>query len=200
VFVKICGITTEDAARAAVAAGADAVGFVFAQSPRAVTPERARELCADVPAGIKRIAVLRHPSAALVARVLDVLAPDWLQTDAEDFAAAGWPDDFTARCTPLPVYRDGRTLPPTLPMRLLFEGAVSGSGTTADWTEAAALAGRTQLILAGGLDPANVGDAIRRVRPWGVDVSSGVERSRGEKDPEKIREFVARVRAEENRT
>jgi phosphoribosylanthranilate isomerase len=82
---------------------------------------------------------------------------------------------------------------------LLFEGAVSGSGRTADWTEARALAAETQLILAGGLDAANVRAAIEAVRPWGVDVSSGVERRRGEKDSVKIREFVARVRAMEER-
>jgi phosphoribosylanthranilate isomerase len=200
VFVKICGITSEDAAHAAVAAGADALGFVFAESPRKVTPERARELCAAVPTGVKRVAVLRHPPAALVRRVLEVFAPDWLQTDAEDFAAAEFPDDLTDRCAALPVYRNGAALPSPLPARLLFEGVASGSGTPADWDEAAKLAPLTQMILAGGLDAANVGDAIRRVRPWGVDVSSGVERRRGEKDPQKIREFVARARAEEKKT
>jgi phosphoribosylanthranilate isomerase len=95
------------------------------------------------------------------------------------------------------VYRNRGALPSSPPPRLLFEGAVSGGGTTADWDEAASLAPRTQLVLAGGLSAGNVGDAIRRVRPWGVDVSSGVERRRGEKDPEKIREFVARARAVE---
>jgi phosphoribosylanthranilate isomerase len=77
----------------------------------------------------------------------------------------------------------------------LFEGAVSGSGRTADWEEARELALGTELILAGGLDAGNVTAAIRAVRPWGVDVSSGVERRRGEKDAGKIKEFVARVRA-----
>ena len=81
---------------------------------------------------------------------------------------------------------------------MLFEGAVSGSGSTADWDAAAELAPRTQLILAGGLGLDNVAEAIRRVRPWGVDVSSGDERRRGEKDPKKIREFVARARAGED--
>jgi phosphoribosylanthranilate isomerase len=92
------------------------------------------------------------------------------------------------------VYRDGRS-PQSPPARLLFEGARSGSGRTADWEEARSLAARTQLILAGGLAAANVADAIRHVRPWGVDVSSGVEKRRGEKDPRLIHEFVARVRA-----
>jgi len=190
VFVKICGINSEAAAAAALEAGADALGFVFAESPREITPERARELAADVPAGVKRVAVLRHPPRDLWQRVLDVFAPDWLQTDAEDLADIELPKN----CAALPVYRDGRA-PSAPPRRLLFEGVKSGSGRAADWNEARALAARCELILAGGLDAANVADAIRIVRPWGVDVSSGVESRRGEKDPRKIREFIARVRA-----
>ena len=190
VFVKICGITSEAAAAAALEAGADALGFVFAESPREVTPERASKLAAGVPKGVKRVAVLRHPPRELVKRVLDVFAPDWLQTDAEDLADIELPRG----CFALPVYRDGRS-PESPPARLLFEGTKSGSGRTADWDEAHALASRTELILAGGLDTANVADAIRRVQPWGVDVSSGVEKRRGEKDPQMIHEFIARVRA-----
>jgi phosphoribosylanthranilate isomerase len=190
VFVKICGINSAAAAQAAVTAGADALGFVFAPSPREITPERALELCADVPSTVKRVAVLRHPEPELWRRVLDVFAPDWLQTDAEDFAAI----DLPARCTALPVYRNA-DVPEPAPSRLLFEGTVSGSGRTANWDEARSLASRTQVILAGGLEAENVAEAIRHVRPWGVDVSSGVERRRGEKDPRKIEEFVARVRA-----
>jgi phosphoribosylanthranilate isomerase len=189
-FVKICGINSEAAAAAALEAGADALGFVFAESPREVTPEHARRLAADVPASVKRVAVLRHPPRALVERVLEVFAPDWLQTDADDLAGLALPSG----CAALPVYRDGRP-PQSPPARLLFEGARSGSGRPADWEEARSLAARTQLILAGGLAAANVADAIRYVRPWGVDVSSGVEKRRGEKDPRLIHEFVARVRA-----
>jgi phosphoribosylanthranilate isomerase len=147
-----------------------------------------------VPASVKRVAVLRHPPRALWRRVLDVFAPDWLQTDAEDLAAI----ELGEGCVALPVYRDGRA-PPSPPARLLFEGAKSGSGRTADWEQARALASRAQVILAGGLDATNVADAIRRVRPWGVDVSSGVEKRRGEKDPQLIHEFVARVRALDSR-
>ena len=192
-FVKICGINSAAAAAAAVEAGADALGFVFAESPREVTPEKAVELCSGVPPSVARVAVMRHPPAALWRRVLEVFEPDWLQTDAEDFAAIV----LGERCAPLPVYRNGasRSSPP--PARLLFEGAASGMGQPADWQEARELARSCELILAGGLHPANVADAIRAVRPWGVDVSSGVERRRGEKDPVKIREFVARVRAAE---
>jgi len=199
-FVKICGITSAEALNAAVAAGADAVGFVFAQSPRRIDPERAAELCASLPKGMRRIGVMRHPDTVTVSEVLRTFAPDWLQTDAEDFATIELPPG----CLPLPVYRNGR-LPAAfaaadgaadaIPARLLFEGAASGTGATADWDEARALAGRTELVLAGGLNPDNVAAAIRHVRPWGVDVSSGVEKHRGVKDPALIETFVARVRA-----
>jgi phosphoribosylanthranilate isomerase len=189
-FVKICGITSPVAAAAAVAAGADALGFVFAPSPREVSPERALEICASVPSDVLRVAVMHHPSPERWRRVLEIFAPDWLQTDAEDLAAIELPSG----CAALPVYRDGgaRAAPPP---RILFEGAKSGSGRTADWDEARSLAARCELILAGGLDADNVEDAIRTVRPFGVDVSSGVERRRGEKDPRKIKEFIARARA-----
>lgn len=195
-FVKICGMTTPDAVAAAVAAGADAVGFVFAPSPREVSAERALELSAGVPDGVLRVAVMHHPTAEHARHVLDVLAPDWLQTDAEDLDELGLPEG----CAVLPVYRNGRApAGPRYPSRLLFEGAKSGTGKTADWSEARTLARNTRLMLAGGLDPSNVGAAIDTVRPWGVDVSSGVERERGLKDPAKIEQFIARVRALEDR-
>jgi phosphoribosylanthranilate isomerase len=123
--------------------------------------------------------------------VLEQFAPDWLQTDAGDFAGVELPSG----CRALPVYRDGALPDAPPPPRLLFEAAQSGSGLRADWNVARELAAQTELVLAGGLDAANVADAILKVRPWGVDVSSGVERRRGEKDPAKIEEFVARVRA-----
>jgi phosphoribosylanthranilate isomerase len=94
----------------------------------------------------------------------------------------------------LPVFRAGRPVPEKLPRLLLFEGPVSGSGEVADWSQARKLAAKTRVILAGGLHPGNVAEAIRTVRPYGVDVSSGVELSRGKKDPGLIREFVEAVR------
>ncbi len=194
-FVKICGMSTEDAVAAAVAAGADAVGFVFAPSPREVSAERALELSAGVPDDVLRVAVMHHPTAEHAGHVLAVLAPDWLQTDAEDLAGL----DLPADCAVLPVYRNGRAPEgPSYPARMLFEGAQSGTGKTADWSEARALAAATDVVLAGGLDADNVAEAIDTVRPWGVDVSSGVERERGLKDPAMIAEFVARVRALED--
>jgi phosphoribosylanthranilate isomerase len=191
-FVKICGMNSPEAIAAAVETGVDALGFVFAASPREVTPEQAVALCAGLPATIKRIAVMRHPAPELWRRVLEVFAPDWLQTDADDLPGIRLPKS----CEALPVYRDSNAPADSdLPDRLLFEGTHSGSGRLADWDEARGLAHVTEIVLAGGLNAANVADAIRFVKPWGVDVSSGVESARGEKDPAKIREFVARVRA-----
>ncbi|HUF73856.1 MAG TPA: phosphoribosylanthranilate isomerase [Gammaproteobacteria bacterium] len=191
-FVKICGLTDETAVAAAIEAGADALGFVFAESPREVSPQRAHELCRQVPETTIRVAVMHHPSPERFDEVIATFAPDWVQTDAEDFASL--PASGPAKL--LPVFRDGATRDLTrFPPRLLFEGVASGSGTTADWDEARRIAGRAELILAGGLDAANVEGAMSRIRPFGVDVSSGVEAGRGRKDPAKIREFVARVRA-----
>ena len=191
-FVKICGINSAEAVAAAVAAGADALGFVFAPSPREVTPEQAKALCADVPSHVVRVAVMRHPHKEHWQRVIEVFEPSWLQTDAEDFKWITLPKS----CLALPVYRDADAPADSdLPDRLLYEGTHSGSGRVADWDEAHGLARVADVILAGGLTAANVADAVRFVRPWGVDVSSGVERERGVKDPAKIQEFVACVRA-----
>ncbi len=195
-FVKICGLTTADATRAAVAAGADAVGFVFAESPRRISPERATLLCANLPGNIVRVAVMRHPTVPEWEAVRDRFAPDWLQTDAEDFQGLELP----AGCAPLPVYRTGQRTPAETPRRILFEGSGSGRGELADWDEARAIALETKLILAGGLGPGNVAAAIAAVEPWGVDVSSGVENEPGRKDPRKVEDFIARVRATENRS
>ena len=192
-FVKICGLSSVDAVEAATSAGADAIGFVFSSSIRQVTPNQALELCQNVPSEILRVAVMLHPTRDEWAAVRDAFAPDWRQTDAADFGILSVP----ASCVPLPVYRTGRSPPQAWPRQLLFEGSTSGSGETADWKKAKAIASSTRLILAGGLTVSNVTDAISHVGPWGVDVSSGVESQPGQKDPEKIREFVARARAME---
>ena len=138
---------------------------------------------------------MRHPHKEHWERVIEIFEPNWLQTDADDFRWIKLPPS----CTALPVYRDSNAPADSdLPDRLLFEGTHSGSGRVADWDEASGLAHVAEVILAGGLTVDNVADAVSFVRPWGVDVSSGVERARGEKDPDKIKEFVARVRAIED--
>lgn len=194
VWIKICGLTTNDAVAAAVDAGADAVGFVFAPSKRQVNARRAAELTRNVPASIARVAVMQHPAQSLLDEVWDVFRPDVLQTDAEDVDRLNVPVGLPV----LPVIRAGCIPPTPLPPRLLFEGPVSGTGELADWTAAATLSKATQLILAGGLDPANVAGAIATVRPFGVDVSSGVETAPGIKDPSKIYRFVRAARAAVN--
>ena len=193
VFVKICRLSTLRAVAAAVEAGADAVGFVFAESPRRVTPKRARQLCEGLSPVVIRVAVMRHPSATEWQAVAEGFEPDWLQTDAVDFAGL----DVAERFGRLPVYRDSQVLAPATDEPVLFEAALSGQGALADWQRAAELARAHKLVLAGGLTPDNVGEAIATVRPWGVDVSSGVESKRGVKDVGRIAAFLQAVREAE---
>jgi phosphoribosylanthranilate isomerase len=190
-WIKICGITRADAVAAAAAAHVHAIGFVFARSPREVTPGQAAQLAALAPPGILRIAVARHPPQAAVDEICRILEPDYFQTDMEDLRELSIPPHVKV----LPVVRAGRRPPHPLPGRMLFEGPLSGSGEVADWGLAAGLARQTEVILAGGLSPHNVGEAIEAVRPFGIDVSSGVEAEPGIKDPEKIIEFVRAARA-----
>jgi phosphoribosylanthranilate isomerase len=189
-FVKICGLRTIEAVEAAVAAGADALGFVFAESPRQVSPALARELCVAVPRAVKRVAVMRGPKQVAVSTVIREFAPDWLQTDSVDFELL----DTSGVALALPVYRTGDVVPQQ-DGPVLFESTRSGQGELADWDQAAEIAQRQKLILAGGLTPDNVANAVARVQPWGVDVSSGIEQERGVKDIGLIRAFVAAARS-----
>lgn len=191
-LVKICGVTTEEAVDAAVEAGADAVGFVLhAPSPRDLDPERAAALARRLPRGVASVAVTLHPRQADVERVLQAFVPDIWQSDAADFDVLRLP----AGIERLRVLRCARDASPAAG-RVLFEAPESGAGRRADWPAAAVLARTNDLILGGGLDADNVGAAIAAVRPAGVDVSSGVEREPGIKDPARIRAFVAAARAE----
>jgi len=191
-WIKICGLATPEAVEAAVDAGADAVGFVFhAASPRNLSPARARALRHLLPPDVERVAVFLHPEQALVDAALEAIEPHWLQTDASDLAALRLPADQRL----LPVLRGGGAAPAGFAARCLFEGARSGAGERADWSEAARLAQQTDVVLAGGLDSRNVATALRAVRPFGVDVSSGVERERGVKDAALIVEFIGVARA-----
>lgn len=193
-MIKICGLKTAADVAAAVAAGADAIGFVFAESVRRVTVAAAREAAAAAPRTVLRVAVMRHPEPAAWRAVLDGFAPDVLQTDAEDFAGLEVP----AGVRRWPVYREGGIGDAVkLPEEFLYEGPKSGAGEPVDWIFAAALARRGNMILAGGLTAANVGPAVAAVKPWGVDVSSGVEAAPGVKDPARVREFIQAARAVE---
>ena len=194
VFVKICGLRDAECIAAAVNAGADAVGFVFAESVRRITPEEARRIASAVPATVKRVAVMRHPSNDEWRSVLDVFAPDVLQTDAEDLREL----DVPANVATWPVVREGGRQPDEMRAGVfVYEGANSGTGETVDWTRAREAAQTGRMLLAGGLTAGNVAEAMAITRPWGVDTSSGVESRRGVKDAELIRQFINAVRTAE---
>ena len=184
-------MTTAEGVAAAAAAGVDAIGFVFAASPRRVSAERALELARPVRQQLSCVAVTQHPSQFEVDQIVREFHPEMLQTDLDDFIALHLPQ----RLARLPVLRTGVALPAECPPRLLFEGARSGSGELSDWQQAAVLARRTRLVLAGGLNADNVTAAIRTVRPFGVDASSSLESRPGYKDAAKIAEFVRAARA-----
>jgi phosphoribosylanthranilate isomerase len=193
-FVKVCGLSTPESVREAVDAGADAVGFVLTASPRVVSPSQASSLLVEVPNGVSPIGVFRHEPVADAVAIARAAGLEWIQLHG-----ARSRDDVTT------VHDAGMKLIRAITMRaapeefedwgedlLLIDAAVPGSGKAWDYASVAALPvlqGR-HWLLAGGLDPANVSDASTAAHAWGVDVSSGVEASRGVKDLEKVRNFV----------
>jgi phosphoribosylanthranilate isomerase len=191
-WIKICGMTTLEAVQCSVGAGVDAIGFVFAESVRQVTPAKAASLAAAVRGRVLCTAVTRHPTQQAIDEIIAIFQPDLLQTDAEDLSGLQLPQHLPL----LPVFRrwngaDGHPLPP----RLLFEGLTSGSAMPADWITARQLARESELILAGGLKATNVATAIAAVNPFGVDVSSGVEERPGIKSQTEIARFVSAARS-----
>ena len=199
-FIKICGLTDPRAVEAALAAGADAIGFVFAKSVRQVTPARAAELAAPARGKALCVAVTLHPDAAALAQVFDEFKPDAWQSDLEDMRDIALPAGIAAWpvLRAMPGQLTASLQRPDQP--LLFEGPRSGTGEVANWSTARVLASVHRLILAGGLSPANVAEAIAQVRPFGVDVSSGVEVAPGHKSPALIESFVTTARAAFART
>lgn len=204
--VKICGVTSPAAIEAAARAGADAVGFVFAPSPRRLTAYAAAQLAREVPPALQRVGVFGPAVPVEVRELAEILALDLVQADAEVCDRLG---GLVPAARRLPVFHD--TPAASAPLeeflerspgerpRVLFEGRVSGQGVRPDWGRAARVARRAWLVLAGGLTPENVEAAILAVRPAMVDVSSGVESARGVKDERRIRDFVRAVREAETR-
>jgi len=189
-WIKICGMTTPEAVAAAIDAGVEAIGFVFAKSVRQVTPTQAALLAAPARGRVSCVAVTRHPSQHDIDQILQDFNPDVLQTDSADLHSLELPSQLHL----LPVLRThqaGDNIPP----RLLFEGLASGTGMPCDWSTAQQVARRTELVLAGGLNPNNVASAIAQVQPFGVDVSTGVEVRPGVKNPAQIALFVTAARA-----
>lgn len=195
-FVKICGICDSAGAAAAAEAEADAVGFVFAESPRRVSTKRARSLAAELHPWQMRVAVLHLPGRDEVLRVLEDFGPDALQVEP-----GGSYDPAFGGVRWWPVLHDGgedllqlaEPLPPDEPVLVEAAGR-GGRGRRPDWGRTARLARARRVILAGGLRPDNVAEAIEAVGPWGVDVSSGVEASPGRKSGVLITAFVRNAR------
>jgi len=198
--VKICGITRAEDARAAAGAGADAVGFVFyPPSPRFLGLDQARALRRSLSPFVTAVALFVNPDRAEVERVLGEVRPDMLQFHGEETPA--FCEAFGVPYIKACRVKHGVDL---LEYLRPFAGAsgwladayvegYGGGGAQFDWSVVPAQRARP-LVLSGGLSPGNVGEAIRRVRPWGVDVSSGVEVAPGVKDSERIAAFIAEVR------
>jgi len=192
VFVKICGLTAATDVADAVAAGADALGFVFAESPRRITPKQAADIAAQVPAGVLKVAVMLHPTQSEWDNVEKHFQPDVLQSDADDFTRL----DVASEQRRWPVYRQGVSdIAQPASDEYVYEGRASGKGQPVDWEQAAVVAQVPRMLLAGGLGADNVADAVRTVRPWGVDASSALERSPGRNDAAKMAAFVRAAKA-----
>jgi len=211
--VKICGITQPEWARVAADAGADAVGLVFAESPRRVTLAEAAQIARALPPWVAPVGVFvgASPQAIRLAAAEAGLAAVQLHGDEppeilpelgrlkviKAFGIGSEEDLEAARTWREGAERLGRTPDAYLVDARVAGGPKGGTGQAADWDAAARMIGDgfTPLILAGGLGPENVAEAVRAVRPWGVDSSSGTEAEPGTKSPEKIRAFIEAVRA-----
>jgi phosphoribosylanthranilate isomerase len=195
-FVKLCGIVNERQLEVAVEAGADAIGFVLTPSPRQVSLEDAARMRGSLPSSILGVAVFHDPAPALLRRAQEVIEPDLLQSELSTLAGV-------AADRALPVVVDGHTLEgdlaraarlTTRDMVLVDSAARGGTGHSPSWERVAAVDFGGRLVLAGGLDPDNVAEAVGLVRPYGVDVSSGIETAPGVKDPARMRAFVEAAR------
>ncbi|HEY2116012.1 MAG TPA: phosphoribosylanthranilate isomerase [Candidatus Angelobacter sp.] len=210
-WIKICGTTSLEDALSSIEAGADALGFIFAESKRRVTPEQAQAIIRELPRKVEKIGVFMNAGAKEIGRVVKQVKLTGIQMHgdsdipAEVYRCLPWMRRAVMRkiktvIVPLPVGENfdlHAGVPKFVNTWLLDSGA--GSGQTFDWSIARwQLGGRfaswPDYVIAGGLTPENVGEAIRFMVPWGVDVVSGVEREPGRKDPEKLKAFVAAVR------
>jgi phosphoribosylanthranilate isomerase len=198
-FVKLCGLRTPADVEAAVDAGADAVGFVMTESPRRVSVAEAAHLRSLLPAEILAVAVFHDPSRHIVEQVEREVAPDLFQSEPGSlhglFRSSIFPvvvegPGFAQRVEAALVVNDAGWV-------LVDSSARGGTGRRVAWDELAAFPSRSRLVLAGGLTPHNVAEAVQSVRPGGVDVSSGVERAPGVKDHRLMRAFVTAARSVE---
>ncbi|AHY47156.1 Phosphoribosylanthranilate isomerase [Rubrobacter radiotolerans] len=205
VFVKVCGITSVSDARLAARAGADAIGLVFAESPRRVTLRRAREIAEYlIPDNVRLVGVFVNEAPDVVVNIAREVGLDLVQLHGDES-----PETV--------AYLKGRGLRVMKALRVRDEGSIArlddygadlflldafserargGTGEPFDWSAAKGLSGRANIVVSGGLSAENVAEAIEFFRPYGVDASSGLEESPGVKDGEKVRRFVSAARGE----
>lgn len=192
-FVKICGTTTEEDALLAVAMGADAIGFIFAPSTRQVAPSHVADIVKRLPPEILTVGVFRDEAPQ---RVVDIVQKTGLR--AAQLSGHESPEEVRwVRSRLRFVIKAFNASDPRLAEAkecgadvVMLDGATPGSGQVFDWALADAVPPGVPLLLAGGLTPENVAQAIEQVRPWGVDVATGVEASPGHKDARRLRAFV----------
>jgi phosphoribosylanthranilate isomerase len=199
-YVKICGLTNKGDALHAAGSGADAIGLVFyAQSPRFVSLEIACDICAALPPFVTRVGLFVNASPELIREAVSCCGLDVVQLHGDETPAQ-------ADCSPLRTIKalrvrnlaslDGheKYQVSTLLLDAWVPGEYGGTGECFNWDIAAAVAATRPVILAGGLTPENVSAAVARVKPYAVDVSSGVEKTPGEKDPDKVAAFIRAVK------
>jgi phosphoribosylanthranilate isomerase len=199
VKVKVCGITTPEDARAAADSGADAIGLVFAQSPRRLSAQRAREIAAALPEGVLKVGIFVNTEPEEVLRIATEVGLDYAQLHGDespesvttvreggvevikalrvrDAASLGVMEEYGAELFLLDAFSDE---------------ARGGTGERFDWSLAKSLRGRGNIVVSGGLTPENVREAIRFFEPYGVDASSSLEDVPGKKNEERVRRFVS---------
>jgi len=200
VFVKICGTTSEEDALLAVAMGADALGFIFAPSTRQIAPAVARDIVRRLPPEVITVGVFRDETPE---RVVDIVNGAGLRgaqlsgresAEATRYVKARVPFVIKAFAAGDSSVRRAKDFGADV---VMLDAPSPGSGQVFDWRLAEGVPDGVRFLLAGGLTADNVAEAIRRVRPWGVDVATGVEASPGKKDPRRLREFIAAAKAAE---
>ena len=196
-FVKICGITNEQDALLAVALGADALGFVFAPSPRQISPALAREIVKRLPPETVTVGVFRNETPSRIVEIVNEARLQGAQLHGQETAAMTAEVATNVRFVIKAVVagsQDATHANEFSADAILVDGLHPGSGTAYDWELLQDIPTDIRLMLSGGLTPENVGAGIMQVRPWGVDVSSGVEKSPGQKDAVKLRHFITNAR------
>ncbi|WP_419851276.1 phosphoribosylanthranilate isomerase [Candidatus Poriferisocius sp.] len=196
-FIKICGITNADDALLATALGADAVGFIMAPSPRQVAPPRVEEIARRLPADVLTVGVFKDEAPS---RVIEIVNRCGLKA-AQLSGRESMEDTRLIRGSVPTVIKAFPGGSPALSVAdrygadiVMVDSDTPGSGRVFDWSLAEGAPGGIRLLMAGGLTPENVAMAIAKVRPWGVDVATGVELSPGRKDPARMRAFINAAR------